>query len=218
MRWLSQNYGTVLHLTLEHLAVSALAVLASLVIAVPLGWLAHQRRWLRGPLTATAGLLYAVPSLPLLVLAPVLLGTSLRSAVNLVAVLAVYGVAILVRSAADAFASVPATILTSATAVGYTRWRRFWSVELPLAGPVILAGLRVVVVSTVSLVTIGSLIGIRSLGTLFADGFQRGIEAEVLTGLALTAAIALALDAGCRSAGRRLMPWTLHPPVEGTAP
>ena len=210
MKWLSQNFGTVVDLTLAHLAISVPAILLSLVVAVPVGWLVARRRWLRGPATSLIGLLYAVPSLPLLVLVPVLIGTSLRSPANLVIVLTVYGVAILVRSTTDAFGAVSPSVLTSATAVGYTSWRRFWQVELPLAGPVILAGLRVVVVSTVSLVTIGALTGIRTLGTLFTDGFQRGIEAEVATGLLLTVALGLLLDGSCRVAGHRLMPWSVQ--------
>jgi len=207
MRWLSQNGDQVVDLTITHLAISLPAILASLLIAVPLGWAAHRMRWLRGPTTGLIGALYAVPSLPLLVLVPVLLGTSLRSPTNLVVVLTLYGTAVLVRSTTDAFATVPDDARTSAKAIGYPPLRLFWGVELPLAGPVILAGLRVVVVSTVSLVTIGSVTGIQSLGTLFTDGFQRGITSEVVTGLVLTVAVALLLDGACLLAGRVLMPW-----------
>lgn len=208
MRWLTQNYEQVVDLLLTHLVLSVPAVLASLLIAVPLGWLAQHGPGLRGPVLVGVGLLYAVPSLPLFIIVPVLIGTPLRSAVTMVVVLTVYGVAVLVRSAADAFAAVPATTLDAATAVGHTRWSAFWRVELPLAGPVLLAGLRVVTVSTVSLVSVGAVIGIQSLGTLFTDGFQRGIQAEVLTGLVLVVALAVALDGLVVLLGRRIMPWT----------
>ena len=92
------------------------------------------------------------------------------------------------RSAADAFGSVDDGVRQSATAVGYSSWQRFWQVELPLAGPVLLAGLRVVAVSTIALVTVGAIVGVQSLGYYFTDGYQRHIVFEVLTGLVLTMA------------------------------
>jgi osmoprotectant transport system permease protein len=97
--------------------------------------------------------------------------------------------------------------MAAAAAMGYSRWGRFWAVELPIAVPVLVAGLRVVAVSTVSLATIGSLTGISSLGTLFTDGFQRGIPAEVITGLVLTVVMAVALDLLLAGLGRILAPW-----------
>ena len=96
----------------------------------------------------------------------------------------------------------------SATALGYGGLRRFLTVELPLAGPALLAGLRVVAVSTVSLVTVSALLGVGSLGSLFTDGFQRGILAEVITGIGATAVLALLLDAALMALGAVLMPWT----------
>ncbi len=208
MKWLSQNYPQVVELLLTHLALSVPAIVASFLVAVPLGWLAQHGRGLRGPVLVGVGLLYAIPSLPLFIIVPVLIGTPLRSATTMVVVLTVYGVAVLVRSAADAFAAVPATTLDAAAAVGHTRWSSFWRVELPLAGPVLLAGVRVVTVSTVSLVSVGAVIGIQSLGTLFTDGFQRGIRFEVLTGLVLIVALAVLLDGVVVATGRLLMPWT----------
>jgi len=81
-------------------------------------------------------------------------------------------------------------------------------VHLPLAGPVLLSGLRVVVVSTVSLATVGAVIGVPSLGSLFTDGFQRGIQAEIITGIVATILLALVLDWACVAIGRTVMPWT----------
>lgn len=207
MRWLEQNLELIAELTLTHLLLTVPAVLASVLLAVPLGWFAHRHRWFGGPMIGAVGVLYAIPSLPLLVLIPAIIGTPLRSPLNLVIVLTVYGVAILARFAADAFAAVPAETLTAATAVGYSAWRRFWAVDVILAAPMLVAGLRVVVVSTISLVTIGSLIGVRSLGTLFTDGFQRGIVAEVVTGIVMTLLLAVILDRVCAILGRALLPW-----------
>jgi osmoprotectant transport system permease protein len=211
MNWLSQNMAQVVDLTLMHFAITVPAVLLSIVLAVPGGWLANRYRRPGATALTAIGVLYAVPSLPLLVLVPVVIGTGLRSPVNLVIVLTIYGVAILTRGACNAFEAVSAETKFSATAIGYSEWRRFWSVDLPLAAPVILANVRVVTVSTISLVTIGSVVGIRSLGTLLTDGFQRGIVAEVTTGLVLTVALALTLDALWAAAGRRGMPWTRDP-------
>jgi osmoprotectant transport system permease protein len=95
----------------------------------------------------------------------------------------------------------------SATAVGYSAWQRFWQVELPLAGPVLLAGLRVVAVSTIALVTVGAIVGVKSLGYYFTDGYQRHIVFEVLTGLVLTMVVALLIDGLLILLGRLALPW-----------
>jgi osmoprotectant transport system permease protein len=198
----------VLDLTAAHLALAVPAILLSIVIAVPIGWLAQRSAWAREPALAAVGVLYAIPSLPLFVLIPVLLGIGIRSSTNAVIVLTIYGTAIMVRAAADAFGSVPGEARLSAVAMGYSSFTRFWAVELPLAVPVMIAGLRVVVVSTIGMVTVASVIGIPSLGTLFTDGFQRGITAEVVTGIVATVALALVLDGLCVLAGRVVAPWS----------
>ena len=213
MTWLANNLDLVVELTLAHLALSAPTILLSLVIAVPIGWVAHRFRASRAVLLTLSGLLYAIPSLPLFIVLPVLTGTSLRSPVNIVIALTLYGIALMVRTASDAFDSVQAEVRQSATAVGYSAASRLWRVELPLAGPVLLSGLRVVVVSTVSLITIGAVIGSRSLGTLFTDGFQRGIPAEILTGVVMTVLVAFTLDLVCVLLGRLLLPWSRLPAV-----
>ncbi|WP_108250391.1 ABC transporter permease [Planctomonas deserti] len=209
MRWLSQNWETLLQLTASHLALVLPSVVLSFLIAVPIGWAAQRRRWARDPALTLVGILYAIPSLPLFVLIPVMFGLGLRSAANAIIVLTVYGTAIMVRSAADAFASVPEDARLSAAAIGHSSWQRLWMVELPLAIPVMVAGLRVLVVSTISMVTVASVIGIQNLGTLFTDGFQRGIVAEVVAGLVVTVLLALVLDGGCILMARLLTPWTV---------
>jgi len=173
-----------------------------------LGWLARRYRVSRGIILTGAGLLYAVPSLPLFFVLPAVIGTGLRSPLNVIIALTLYGVALMVRVVADGLESVDADVRQSASAVGYSAWSRFWQVELPLAGPVLLAGMRVVAVSTVSLVTVGAVIGVQSLGSLFTDGFQRGIQAEIIAGLVATVALALLFDGALVLAGRVLMPWT----------
>ena len=211
MNWLRQNFPDVADLALKHLWLSVCAIALSICIAVPLGWIANHAPFLRGPLTTGTGLLYSVPSLPLLIAIPVVLGLPLQSDVTIIVALTVYGVALLVRSATDAFRAISNDVTLSATAIGYSSWSRFWRVDLPLAGPLLLAGIRVVVVSTVSLVTIGAVVGISSLGTLLTDGFQRGITAEIFTGLILTIVVAMLLDGCCLAADRMLFPWHRAP-------
>lgn len=208
MNWLTNNLDVVAGHTLSHLFLALPPIVASFVLAIPLGWLANRVRWLRTPLLTGAGLTYAIPSLPLFVVLPIVLGTGIRDPFNIVVALTIYGLALMVPSAADALRQVDARTLDAADALGYPRLRRFLAVDLPLAGPTLLAGLRVVAVSTVSLVTVGAVLGVPSLGLLFTDGFQRGILAEVLTGILVTVALALAVDAVLVALGRVLLPWT----------
>jgi osmoprotectant transport system permease protein len=208
MTWVLANLGLIWARTLDHVVLSLPPILLCFVIAVPLGWLARRYRISRGVILTGAGLLYAVPSLPLFFVLPAVIGTGLRSPLNVIIALTLYGVALMVRVVSDGLDSVDADVRQSASAVGYSAWSRFWQVELPLSGPVLLAGLRVVAVSTVSLVTVGAVIGVQSLGSLFTDGFQRGIQAEIIAGLVVTVALALLFDGALVLAGRVLMPWT----------
>ena len=207
MTWLSSNWGLIGSLTLAHLWIALPAIALSVLISVPIArWAAFSRRggWVLSALSA----LYAVPSLPLLIVIPVIVGVALRSPANMVIVLTLYGVAVLVRQAAEGFRAIPRATLQAANACGYPLFRRFAEVELPLATPVIVAGTRVVATSTVSLVTVGAFIGVRSLGTLFTDGFQRGLIAEVVAGLVATVLLALVIDALIQGIGWTLTPWT----------
>lgn len=208
MTWVWSNLDLIWERTLEHLVLSVPPIILSFIISLPLGWLANRYRLSRGLILTLGGLLYAIPSLPLLVVLPFIVGITLRSPANMIIALTLYGIALMVRVVADALDSVDPEIRQSATAVGFSPWSEFWQVQLPLAGPVLLAGLRVVTVSTVSLVTVGALIGVSSLGSLFTDGFQRNIQAEVLSGLVATVALALLLDAALVWLGRLVMPWT----------
>lgn len=212
MTWLSHAWPQVLDLARAHLLLSVQAVALSLLLAVPAGYGAARFPRFGGVLTSAATLLYAVPALPLLIIVPAVLGVPLRSTTTVVTALTVYGVALMVRTAADAFTVVDPAVRQAAQAVGHSRWSLAWRVDLPLAVPLLVAGARVLCVSTVGLVTIGALIGIPSLGTLFTDGFQRGIVAEVATGVLATVAIGLLLDGLCAVAGKALTPWARPAP------
>ena len=208
MTWLANNSSQIIDLFGRHAAIALPVIVIAIVLSVPIGWVASRKKRLGEPLVSGLELLYAIPSLALFVLIPAIFGVGLRSYANIVIVLAVYGVAVLVRSCAKAFESVPSDVTDAADACGFSAWRRFWAVDLPLSLPVCISGIRVMAVSTISLVTVGSVIGIQSLGTLFTDGFQRGIMEEVAIGLILTVAFALVVDGAIMMIGKLLMPWT----------
>ncbi|WP_460798064.1 ABC transporter permease [Microbacterium sp. GXF0217] len=208
MTWVFDNLDLILALSVEHLRQSIIPIVLGLVLSLPLGWVAWRYKLVRGPLIVLTGLLYTIPSLALLILLPASLGYSATSPSNLILALTIYAVAILVRSVADGLDSVDAAVRQSATAVGFGGARRFWTVDIPLAGPVILAGLRVTAVSTISLATVGILIGVENLGYLFTNGLQRRIIAEVFAGILAVVLIALIIDLLLVLAGRLMMPWT----------
>lgn len=211
MTWLTMNWQQVVGLIWAHLALSVPAIAISVVVAIPIGRLAYRKPAIGGSLLSITSLLYAIPALPMLIIIPAVFGFSLRSSWTMVIALSVYGVALMVRSAADAFGAVDQKTRDAAVAVGYSPRSIFWTVDLPLATPVLLSGLRVVTVSTIGLVTIGALIGIPSLGSLLTDGFQRSITAEVVTGLLCTFVLALLLDALLLVFGRAITPWNRRP-------
>lgn len=208
MTWVLNNLEQIIELTLVHIRLSILPIVVGFLVSIPLGWVAHRYRLTRGLILTVVGLLYTIPSLALFVILPPVLGIPYTSEANVLIALSIYAVAIMARSMADALASVDPDITQAATAVGFSSWRRFWTVEFPLAGPVLLAGLRVVAVSTVSLLTVGVVVGVDSLGYLFTNGSQRGILASVFSGVVATVLIALVFDRALALLGLWLMPWT----------
>lgn len=206
--WIPRNVDQIVDRTVEHVWLALLPVAIGLVVSVPLGWLATRTPLTRSVVVTLTGLLYTIPSLALIVLLPVLLGTLILDPINVVVALSIYTVALLVRSVADALDAVPQVVVDAATAMGYSPLRRFVAVELPLAIPVVVAGLRVAAVSNTSLVTVGALVGLGGLGQLFTDGFQRDIPSEILTGIVVVLLLALLFDAMLLLLGRALTPWT----------
>lgn len=208
MTWVLNNLGLIAQLSVEHLRQSVIPIVLGFIVSIPLGWIAFRYRLLKGWVITITGLLYTIPSLALLVILPTILGYRVNSELNLIVALTIYAVAIMVRSVSDGLDSVDPAVRQSATAVGFGPARRFWTVEFPLAGPVLLAGLRVTAVSTISLATVGILVGVANLGYLFTNGLQRRIIPEVLAGVITVVLIALIVDALLILAGRALMPWT----------
>lgn len=208
MNWVITNWEDIAELTGQHLRLALLPIVFSLLIAIPIGRYAFSHPLFGRPLLNAASLMYAVPSLPLIITIPIIIGTPLRSNLTMITALTVYGVALLVRTAADAFASVDAHTRDAAVALGHSPHTILWKVDLPLAIPVIASGLRVVASSTIGLVTIGALVGIPSLGSLLTDGFQRGITAEVTAGIIATIIVALIIDAIIQGLTWLLTPWS----------
>nr|WP_140011267.1 ABC transporter permease subunit [Nocardioides plantarum] len=207
MTWTFDNLDLIQRLTINHVKLAIIPIVLSFVLAIPLGWLANRNRVSRAIVVTTGSLLFTIPSLPLFVILPSIIGTRVLDDTNLVVALTIYGVAIMARSAADALASVDRTTIDASTAVGYSPTARFVRVELPLAGPVLLAGIRVVSVSTIALVSVGVIIGSQNLGYLFQNGKQRGILEEVVVGILVSLLLALVFDLVIVMIGRLLMPW-----------
>ena len=206
MTWVLDNLDLIWSLTLDHIRQSVIAIVLGFVIAIPIGWAAWRYTTLRGPVLTTIGMLYTIPSLGLFALLAAA-GVPLISETNLIVALTIYGVAIMTRSVTDGLESVDPATRDAAIAVGFGPWRRFWTVDLPLSGPVLLAGLRVTATSTISLATVGVLIGQSNLGYLFTNGFQRRIVPEILAGVVAVVVIALIVDLLLVLAGRIALPW-----------
>ncbi|MGO1165432.1 MAG: ABC transporter permease [Janibacter sp.] len=207
MDWVLDHLGETAALTLRHTWLAGVPLLLGLLLSLPLGWLARRHPRLQGPVITLSGLLYTIPSLALFVLMPLILGTGILDPINVVVAMTIYTIALLVRSVVDGLASVPEEVARSATAMGFTPVRRFFGVELPLAVPVIAAGLRVAAVSNVSIVSIASLIGVSQLGDLLVDGYNRAIGGELLAGILGCVVLALVLDVLIRVVERALTPW-----------
>lgn len=215
MNWVFGNTDTISDNLIAHVWLSIPPIVISFLLSVPIGLLVSRLRKRSGAARGTAStivvvasLLYTIPALPLFLVLPAIIGTSTLDPVNVVIAMTIFGVALMARSAADAIDAVDQDVVGASEALGYSPAQRFFKVELPLAGPVLLAGIRVVSVSTISLVTVGALIGVPNLGFLLTDGLKRGISAEILTGIVLTIVLALVFDVLLVAIGRLVMPWT----------
>ncbi len=207
MDWIGSHLDDIWSFTLQHAWLSAVPTLLGLLVSVPLGWAARRWTWAYVPLVAGTGLLYTIPSLALFILMPLILGTLVLDPINVVVAMTLYTVALLTRTVADALASVPDDVVAAARAMGFGGVRRFFTVDLPLAVPVIGAGLRVAAVSNVSIVSVAALIGVPQLGSLFTDGFQRDFLDPIVAGIVGCVVLALVFDLAVVLAVRLLTPW-----------
>jgi len=206
--WLFDNFDVVLGYTKTHLYLSLVPLFVGLLIAIPLGTVIRNTRWVRRITLTVASIAFTLPSLALFVTIPAVVGLPVLDPLNVVIALAVYSTALLVRAVPEALDSVPFAVVDSAEAMGYSTLRRAVTVELPLALPVLIANIRVVAVTNISLVSVGSVIGIGGLGQLFTQGYQRDYPDQIFAGIISIVFLALVFDAALFLLGRRLTPWT----------
>ncbi|MGH3644610.1 MAG: ABC transporter permease [Mycobacterium sp.] len=207
MRYLFTHLGGAWDLTLIHLWLSLLPLLLGLLIAVPLGALVQRTKVLRRFTTVVASIIFTIPSLALFVVLPLIIPTRILDQANVIVALTLYTVALLVRAVPEALDAVPPAVLDAATAVGYKPLTRIVKVELPLAIPVLVASLRVVAVTNISMVSVGSVIGIGGLGTWFTEGYQADKSDQIIAGIVAIFVLAIVVDTLIMFAGKLATPW-----------
>lgn len=190
-----------------HLRLSLLPVLIGLAISVPLGVLVQRAPIARRLTTATASIVFTIPSLALFVALPTIIGTRILDEANVIVALSAYTTALLVRAVLEALDAVPAQVRDAAIAVGYPVIKRKLKIELPLSIPVLVAGLRVVVVTNIAMVAVGSVIGIGGLGSWFTMGYQTNKSGQILAGIIVLLLLAAVIDVLIVLGGRLVTPW-----------
>lgn len=207
MHYLLTHLDDAWGLTVVHLRLALVPVLIGLAIALPLGMLVQRTQIARRLTTAAASVVFTIPSLALFVVLPMLIGTRILDEANVMVALTAYTAALLVRAVLEALDAVPAQVRDAATAVGYSSIARVLKVELPLSIPVLVAGLRVVVVTNIAMVSVGSVIGIGGLGIWFTQGYQTNKSDQILAGIIALFVLAVVIDVLIVSAGRLATPW-----------
>ncbi|ORV90632.1 ABC transporter permease [Mycobacterium interjectum] len=207
MHYLLTHLDDAWALTVVHLRLSLVPVLIGLAIAVPLGVAIQRAPVARRLTTATAAVVFTIPSLALFVVLPMIIGTRILDEANVIVALTAYTAALLVRAVLEALDAVPAQVRDAAAAVGYPALKRMVKIELPLSIPVLVAGLRVVVVTNIAMVSVGSVIGIGGLGTWFTEGYQTDKSDQIVAGIVALFVLATVIDALIVVAGRLATPW-----------
>jgi len=202
--WVSNHTDDILKAVREHIVLTAIAVGVGLLIAIPLALLARRWHWFQAPVLSVTGILYTIPSVALLALLVPWTGLTRTTAeIALVS----YTLLILIRNTVAGLDGVPTEVREAAEGMGYGRARQLARVELPLALPVIVAGIRIAVVTTIGLVTVTALIGQGGLGQLILDGLYRDFRTEVVVGSVLCVALATIADLSLVGIQRVAMPW-----------
>ncbi|TQN37727.1 osmoprotectant transport system permease protein [Blastococcus colisei] len=203
--YVTRNWESILGYLGEHVRLTVGAVVVGALIALPLALLARRSRWLSGPVLGLSTLIYTIPSLAMFAfVAPI---TGLTATTVLVG-LVLYSLVILVRNFLAGLQAVPPDVQEAARGMGYGPARLFWQVELPLALPAFMAGLRIATVSTVALTTVGVIVGHGGLGQLITGGFNANFyRAEIVTGALGCVLLALLADLLLAGAERLLTPW-----------
>jgi osmoprotectant transport system permease protein len=207
MHYLINHLPTAWALTVIHLRLSLVPVLAGLAIALPWGVLAWRTTALRRLTTVAASAVFTIPSLALFVVLPLLIPTRILDEANVIVALTLYTTALLVRGVFEALDAVPLQVRDAASAVGYPPITRLLKVELPLSIPVLVAGLRVVVVTNISMVSVGAVIGIGGLGAWFTEGYQANKSDQIVAGILAIFVLAVIIDVALMFAGWIATPW-----------
>jgi osmoprotectant transport system permease protein len=202
--WIPSNWSEILSLTRANAFLGIVSPLIGLAISLPLGVVAARWRWFYPPTLVVVNVIYAIPSLALFI---ILIPAFGLTDTPVVIGLTVFSLCVILPNVVAGLRGVPASVKQSATAMGYGPLRRLLVVELPLATPVIIAGLRVGVVSSISLASVGQIIGVSSLGYLFIDGLQRSFPTEIYVGLFCVIVLALICDLILVGVRRALTPW-----------
>ena len=202
--WIARRPDEIWERTVEHVQMTVVAVVIGLVISTVLAMVAVRFRWTYGPITWIGSVLYTIPSMALFALLIPITGLGFVSAqIALVS----YTILILVRSIVTGLDGVPAAAREAADGMGYTRARRLVRVELPLALPTIIAGVRIASVTVIGLVTVTALIGNGGYGAFIDDGLSRRFSTPIVLGAALSIALALTVDLLLFGVERLLTPW-----------
>lgn len=203
--YVRQNIHSLTAALAQHVTLTIAAVAVAAILGIPLAVVAHKVAWLSSPILATSGVLYTIPSLALFALLTPLFGLTFTSAlVGLV----LYALLAIVRNVLTGLRQVPAEVLEAALGMGYGRTGLLWRVEIPLALPSILTGLRIATVSTVALVTVCSVVSYGGFGSLILTGFANNFyQPQIMAGTIGCLALAFVLDLGLMGAGRLAMPW-----------
>ena len=203
--WAFDHLDDIKIQAIEHLQLTLFAVGIGLAISFPLAVLAHRHRWFYTPLTVVTGIMYTIPSLALFAILTPFTGLSFTTAeIGLVS----YTLLILIRNIVAGLAGVPDDVREAATGMGYSQRQLLWKVELPLALPVIVAGVRIATVTTIGLVTVTALIGQGGFGYFILLGLSRFFSTATILGAVLSVALAILADRTLIAIERRLTPWT----------
>src|ERR1700757_1762732 len=207
MRYLFTHLDDAWTLTIIHLRLALIPMLLGLLIAVPLGAYVQRIKVLRRLTTLTASVVFTIPSLALFVVLPLIIPTRILDEANVIVALTLYTTALLVRSVFEALDAVPSHVRDAASALGYRPVVRLLKVELPLSLPVLVAELRVVVVTNISMVSVGAVIGIGGLGTWFTEGYQANKSDQIVAGIIAILFLAVVVDVLILLAGWLATPW-----------
>jgi osmoprotectant transport system permease protein len=203
MRYLLNYPDVVLRLLGQHLQITLLALAIAALIALPLGWLLHRWRWLSGPVLGVLGVIYTIPSIALIIFLIPLFGLNARS---VMVALVLYCQVVLARNTLAGLQGIDPAVLEAARGMGMNRWQAAWQVQLPLALPVILAGVRLAAVVSVAITTMGAKFGAGGLGVLLFDGIAQGRMDKIWLGGILVGLLALAINLGLQRVERKFTP------------